>query len=101
MSFTYQYVVNVGVNMLEKVPPPSKSDTATINRKLEKWWGGMGHHYGGSGCGYQNVSIQIIEQVELGDDKALEKQEIYWQNQLRVYIQNGSNGHCRRKEKVH
>ena len=61
----------------------------------------MGHHYGGSGCGYQNVSIQIIEQVELGDDKALEKQEIYWQNQLRVYIQNGGNGHCRRKEKVH
>ena len=61
----------------------------------------MGHHYGGSGCGYQNVSIQIIEQVELGNDKALEKQEIYWQNQLRAYIQNGSNAHCRRKEKAH
>ena len=45
------------------------------------------------------ISIQIIEQVEVGDIKTLENQEIYWQNQLRCYIQNGGNAHCRRKEK--
>ena len=61
--------------------------------------GGLGNHYGGEGCGKENVKIQIIDQVEEGDRKALANAEIYWQNQLRVYIQNGGNAHCRRKEK--
>ena len=47
----------------------------------------------------ENLSIQIIEQVDEGDIKTLENQEVYWQNQLRCYIQNGGNAHCRRKEK--
>ena len=72
-------------------------------QEIKKKIGGLGQHYGGDGCGYNNISIQIIEQVEegdtKGDTKALEMQEIYWQNQLRCFIQNGGNAHCRRKEK--
>ena len=61
--------------------------------------GGLGNHYGGDGCGYENLRIQIIDQVEIGDKIALAEAEIYWQNQLRVYIQNGAKAHCRRKER--
>ena len=68
-------------------------------QEIKKKVGGLGQHYGGNGCGYQNISIQIIDQVKVGDTAALEEQEIYWQNQLRCYIQNGGNAHCRRKEK--
>ena len=49
---------------------------------------------------YENLRIQIIDQVEKENCRALEEAEIYWQNQLRVYIQNGGHAHCRRKEKV-
>jgi hypothetical protein len=61
--------------------------------------GGLGHHYGGDrGCGYVNISIQIIEQVEAGDHRALAEREVYWQNQLRCYVENGGKAHCYRKE---
>ena len=71
------------------------------NHKMEvkKSIGGLGHHYGGQGCGYENLSIQIIEGVEQGNQKALCNREIFWQNQLRCYVQNGGNAHCFRKEK--
>ena len=68
-------------------------------QEIKKKTGGLGQHYGGTGCGYDNLTLQIIDQVNQGDNKALEDQEIYWQNQLRCYIQNGGNAHCRRKEK--
>ena len=58
--------------------------------------GGLGHHYGGGGCGYKNVSFQIIDQVEFGNDQGLA--ETYWQHQLRCYVENGGNAHCYRKE---
>ena len=62
--------------------------------------GGLGHHYGGPrGCGYSNISIQIIEKVNEGDHAQLAKREVYWQNQIRCFVQNGSGGHCYRKEK--
>ena len=63
------------------------------NHKMEvkKQIGGLGHHYGGQGCGYENISIQIIEGVEQGDQKALADREIFWQKQLRCYVQNGSS----------
>ena len=61
--------------------------------------GGLGHHYGGqNGCGYGNISIQIIDQVEQGDLDALAERETYWQNQLRCYVEHGGNAHCYRKE---
>ena len=68
-------------------------------QEVKKIVGGLGHHYGGNGCGYANMSIQIIEGVEKGNQKALCEREIFWQNQLRVYVQNGGNAHCYRKEK--
>ena len=67
--------------------------------EVKKLIGGLGHHYGGQGCGYENISIQIIEGVEQGDQQALCDREIFWQNQLRCYVQNGGNAHCFRKEK--
>ena len=68
-------------------------------QEIKKSYGGLGHHYGGNGCGYDNVSIQLIEQVQVGDSEALARQEVYWQNQLRGYVQNGGHAHCYRKEK--
>ena len=68
-------------------------------QEVKKIVGGLGHHYGGNCCGYANLSIQIIEGVEQGNQKALCEREIFWQNQLRVYVQNGGNAHCYRKEK--
>ena len=56
--------------------------------------------YGGEkGCRYENFSVQIIDQVEEGDKVALAEKEVYWQNQLRCYVQNGGHAHCYRKEK--
>ena len=61
--------------------------------------GGLGHHYGPGGrCSYQDISVQIIDQVECGNHQALADREIYWQNQLRCYVENGGNAHCYRKE---
>ena len=63
--------------------------------------GGLGHHFGGNnGCGYQNVTIMLIDQVEKGDKIGLENCEVYWQNQMRCYVENGGGGCCYRKEKV-
>ena len=62
--------------------------------------GGLGHHYGGArGCGYTNISMQIIEKVNQGDHTQLAKREVYWQNEIRCFVQNGGGGHCYRKEK--
>ena len=61
--------------------------------------GGLGGHYGGSsGCGYDQFSVQIIDQVEHGDDEALAQCETFWQHQLRCYVENGGRAHCYRKE---
>ena len=62
--------------------------------------GGLGQHYGGNnGCGYENLRVTIIEQVEIGNHGVLAKREIYWQNQLRGFVENGGQAHCKRKEK--
>ena len=68
-------------------------------QEVKKIVGGLGHHYGGNGCGYANLSVQIIDQVEEGNGAALAEKEVFWQNQLRCYIQNGGHAHCYRKEK--
>ena len=68
-------------------------------QEIKKYYGGLGHHYGGAnGCGYQNVSIQLIDQVGHGNVKALAEREVYWQHQLRVFVENGGRGHCYRKD---
>ena len=88
-----------GGQYVGKSQTPFKMRHSNHKQEIKKKIGGLGQHYGGGGCGYENISIQIIEQVPEGDTKTLENQEIYWQNQLRCYIQNGGNAHCRRKEK--
>ena len=61
--------------------------------------GGLGSHYGGvGGCGYNNMSIQIIEQIEHKNLKNLAMREQFWQNQLRVFVENGCKNHCIRKD---
>ena len=68
-------------------------------QEIKMQYGGLGHHFGGEkGCGYKNVSIQIIDQVECGNHMALSECELYWQNQLRCFVENGGNAHCYRKE---
>ena len=68
-------------------------------QEIKKKYGGLGNHYGGEGgCTYQNVSMQVIDQVECGNHQALADCELYWQNQLRCYVENGGNAHCYRKE---
>ena len=61
--------------------------------------GGLGQHFGGGrACNYQDISIQLIEKVEQGNRSLIAKREQYWQNQLRVFIENGNNGMCIRKD---
>ena len=88
-----------GGQYVGKSQTPFKKRHSNHKQEIKKKIGGLGQHYGGDGCGYQNFSVQIIEQVPEGDTRALETQKIYWQNQLRCYIQNGGKAHCRRKEK--
>ena len=71
------------------------------NHKQEIRWskGGLGQHFGGArACSYQDLSIQLIEHVEQGNKSLLAKREQYWQNQLRVFVENGSNGMVIRKD---
>jgi hypothetical protein len=77
-----------------------KTRHSNHKREIKNQIGGLGHHYGGErGCGYENFSLQIIDQVEDRNVEALAHCEQYWQDQLRVFLENGGNGHCRRKEK--
>ena len=99
MNLWLQIYGRCGGHYVGKSQTPFKQRHSNHKQEIKKKIGGLGQHYGGGGCGYKNLSIQIIEQVQNGDTEALEVQEIYWQNQLRCYIQNGGNAHCRRKEK--
>ena len=88
-----------GGQYVGKSTTPFKKRHSYHKQEVKKCYGGLGHHYGGQGCGYDNLSIQLIEQVKIGDQEALARQEVYWQNQLRGYVQNGGHAHCYRKEK--
>ena len=79
----------------------TKMKTRHSNHKQEvkKQIGGLGHHYGGpGGCGYENLTLTIIEQVEHKNLNFLAEREVYWQHQLRAYIENVYRNHCRKKE---
>ena len=68
--------------------------------KIKNQIGGLGQHYGGArGCGYENLRITIIDQVENGNGDQLSRREIFWQNQLRCFMENGGQAQCKRKEK--
>ena len=67
-------------------------------QEIKNQIGGLGQHYGGArGCGYDNLKIVIIEKVEFGNSGLLGQREIYWQNQLRCFMENGGKAHCKRK----
>ena len=69
-------------------------------QEIKNQIGGLGQHYGGPrGCGYENLKIIIIEKVEFGNSDLLGRREIFWQNQLRCFMENGGKAHCKRKEK--
>ena len=69
-------------------------------QEIKRKYGGLGHHYGekGGGCGYENVSIMIIEQVSPQTITQLDEREFVCQNQWRVYVEHGGHAHCYRKE---
>ena len=88
-----------GGQYVGKSKTPFKTRHSNHKQEIKKQIGGLGHHYGGSGgCGYQNLSITIIEEIEVKTLDFLAKRELFWQHQLRVYVENGSNAHCYRKD---
>ena len=51
--------------------------------------GGLGHHYVvSSPCGYEDLSIKLIKQVEVKTMDFLAERELFWQHQIRAYVQN-------------
>ena len=84
-----------GGQYVGKSTTPFKKRHSNHKQEIKRKYGGLGHHYGGvGGCGYNNFSVQLIDQVEEGDSIALADKEVYWQNQLRCYVQNGGHAHC-------
>ena len=68
-------------------------------QEVKRCYGGLGQHYGGQhGCGYLNLTIQIVDQVEIGNNEALGECELYWAHQLRAYVENGGQAHSIKKE---
>ena len=69
-------------------------------REIKNNIGGLGHHYCEAigGCGYENFSVILMEQVENKTPQFLAEREVYWQHQLRVFIENGCRAHCYRKD---
>ena len=61
-----------------KSTTPFKRRHSNHKQEIRKKYGGLGHHYGDvDGCGYENISVQIIDQVEEGDSNALAEREIF------------------------
>jgi hypothetical protein len=78
---------------------PFKKQHSGHKQEIKNQIGGLRHHYGGTGgCGYENVSVQIIEEIETKTMEFLAERETFWQHQLRVYVENGSRNHCYRKD---
>ena len=69
-------------------------------QEIKKKTGGLGQHYHepSGGCGYDNFSVILIEQVREKTLGFLAERESYWQHQLRTYVENGCRAHCYRKE---
>ena len=82
-----------------KSKTPFKVRHSNHKQEIKRSYGGLGHHYGdGAGCSYEDLKITIIEQVEKKNMDFLAERELYWQHQLRVYVQNGDKAHCYRKD---
>jgi hypothetical protein len=84
-----------------KSKTPFKKRHSNHKQEVKKKIGGLGHHYGSGGpCNYEHMHIQVIEQVEKKNMESLAERELYWQHQLSVsvYVENGGNAHCYRKD---
>ena len=76
-----------------------KKRPSNHKQEIKKEVGGLGHHYGGiGGCGYSKFSVILIEEVQEKTMINLAERELFWQHQLRVYVENGKNAHCYKKE---
>ena len=94
------YIVYLGTckkchgQYIGKSTQPFKKRLSGHKQEMKNLIGGLGHHYGGpGGCGYGNLSMMIIDQVEHSNKQELSEREVHWQHQLRCYVENGSNGH--------
>ena len=47
---------------------------------------------------YKNLFITLIERVTEINMKFLADRELWWQHQLRVFVEKGWNAHCYRKD---
>jgi len=84
-----------------KSETPFKRRHSNHKQEIKHGKGGIGQHYGPKGrCSYKDVSIVLIEQVEVGNKVQLAKHEQYWQHQLRAFVENGGNAQCIKKEIV-
>jgi hypothetical protein len=82
-----------------KSKTPFKLRHSNHKQEVKKNIGGLGHHYGAKGkCDYKDMLVTLIEQVAEKNLKFLAEREIWWQHQLRVFIENGGNCHCYRKD---
>ena len=82
-----------------KSKTPFKIRHSNHKQEIKKDKGGLGHHYGSKGaCAYSDLSVTLIEQVEHKNLEFLAEREVWWQHQLRVFVQNGGKAHCFRKE---
>lgn len=67
-------------------------------QQIKKNAGGFGQHYHQyNGCGYHNLTITLIEQVEKDNEK-LHGRELFWQHRLRAFHEHGGNAHCVKNE---
>ena len=82
-----------------KSQTPFKARHSNHKQEIKHGKGGIGQHYGPKGnCTKKDISFILIEKVEEGNSVKLAKREQFWQHQLRVYIENGGNAHCIKKE---
>ena len=82
-----------------KSQTPFKNRHSRHKYEIKNKTGGLGHHYGGQRvCSYENLSVQIIDQVPHGEKSKLAQKETFWQHQLRCYVENGGHAHCYRKD---
>ena len=80
---------------------PFKKRHSNHMQEIKHGKGGLGQHYGPQGrCSKDNISIVLIEKVDVGDRLSLAKREQFWQHQLRVFVENGGNAHCIKKELI-
>ena len=64
-----------GGQYVGKSKTPFKIRHSNHKREIKNKIGGLGHHYGGSGgCGYESISIVIIEEIEEKHSSSLQRE---------------------------